>query len=238
MSLCGKFCTAPCRGGRLCLPDVSGIHRTSLFAVRPQLCLRRPTFSVAPEKVGKKMRLDAVYIARSRARFCLTPSSGANLQPCRWFSVRINVLHAVTGKRHQLRYYSFPEYSAGYDPAQHVVWADAHIGAYADAFCIPQQGVLPSPCVETAPDGSVVPRRRRCSVALQRDFRVLAAMFFYGLILWHRGTIRFASSASFCPLFLARQTEPNCKPAKRLQFGEDEQRNGRDLPLAAGRGIA
>ena len=37
--------------------------------------------------------------------------------------------------------------------------------------------------------------------------------------------------------FLARQTEPNCKPAERLQFGEDEQRNGRDLPLAAGRGM-
>ncbi len=127
MLLRGKFCTAPCRGGRLCLPDVSGIHRTSLFAVTPQLCLRRPTFSVAPEKVGKKMRRDALYCALMRANF-FTPSSGANLQPCRWFSVRINVLHAVTGKLHQLRYCSFPEYSAGYDSAQQVVGADAHIG--------------------------------------------------------------------------------------------------------------
>ena len=81
------------------------------------------------------------------------------------------------------------------------------------------------------------PRRRRWSSALQRDSRVLAAAFCYGLILWHRGTVRSASSASFCILFLTSQTEPNCKPAKRLQFGEDEQRNGRDLPLAAGRGM-
>ena len=31
--------------------------------------------------------------------------------------------------------------------------------------------------------------------------------------------------------------KPKHKPAKRLCFGKDEQRNGRDLPLAAGRGI-
>ena len=30
------------------------------------------------------------------------------------------------------------------------------IGAYVDAFCIPRQRVLPSPCVATAIDGSVV----------------------------------------------------------------------------------
>ena len=40
-----------------------------LNAVTPRLLLRRPTFSVLPEKVGKKMRLDAFYIARCRARF-------------------------------------------------------------------------------------------------------------------------------------------------------------------------
>ena len=33
------------------------------------------------------------------------------------------------------------------------------------------------------------------------------------------------------------EEKPNRKPAQRLRFGEDEQRNGRDLPLAAGRGI-
>ena len=85
--------------------------------------------------------------------------------------------------------------------------------------------------------GALSPRRRRCSLDLQRDFRVLAAMYFYGLILWLAVQSDPHPSASFCPLFLARQTEPNCKPAKRLQFGEDEQRNGRDLPLAAGRGM-
>ena len=61
------------------------------------------------------------------------------------------------------------------------------------------------------PMGALSPRRRRCSIALQKAFRVLAAMFFYGLILWHRGTIRFASSASFCPLFLARQKKWVCE---------------------------
>ena len=38
---------------------LSGFTGTALFAARPQLLLRRPTFSVLPEKVGKKRRLDA-----------------------------------------------------------------------------------------------------------------------------------------------------------------------------------
>ena len=59
--------------------------------------------------------------------------------------------------------------------------------------------------------GALSPRRRRCSSDLQRDFRVLAAAFFYGLHLWHRGTIRSTSSASFCPLFLARQKKWVCE---------------------------
>ena len=58
------------------------------------------------------------------------------------------------------------------------------IGAYVDVLLFPQQGVLPPPCAATVIDESVVPRRRRCSPDLQRDFRVLSAMFFYGLILW------------------------------------------------------
>ena len=49
--------------------------------------------------------------------------------------------------------------------------------------------------------GALSPRRRRCSSALQKEFRVLAAMFFYGLILWHCGTIRFASRRLFLPTF-------------------------------------
>ena len=58
--------------------------------------------------------------------------------------------------------------------------------------------------------GALSPRRRRCSPVLQRDSRVLAAAFFYGLILWHRGTIRFASSVSFCILFLTSQKKYAC----------------------------
>ena len=34
---------------------------------------------------------------------------------------------------------------------------------------------------------------------------MLAAAFFYGVLLWHRSTIRFVSSVSFCILFLTSQ---------------------------------
>ena len=54
------------------------------------------------------------------------------------------------------------------------------IGAYVDGPLFPRQGVLLFPCVATVIDESVVPRRRRCNIALQRDFRVLAATCFYG----------------------------------------------------------
>ena len=40
------------------------------------------------------------------------------------------------------------------------------------------------PARQLLPMGALSPRRRRCSAALQRDSRVLAAMFFYGLIQW------------------------------------------------------
>ena len=38
---------------------------TALFAARPQPCLRRPTFSVLPEKVGKKRRWIRIGLYRS-----------------------------------------------------------------------------------------------------------------------------------------------------------------------------
>ena len=57
------------------------------------------------------------------------------------------------------------------------------------------------PAQQLLPMGALSPRRRRCSVALQRDFRVLAAAFFDGVILWHRSTIRFASRRIFLPTF-------------------------------------
>ena len=44
------------RGGRLCPSSFPVFTGIASFAETPQLCLRRPTFSVAPEKVGKKRR--------------------------------------------------------------------------------------------------------------------------------------------------------------------------------------
>ena len=105
------------------------------------------------------------------------------------------------------------------------------IGESVDAFCIPRQRVLPAPCAATATDGSVVPRRRRCSPALQRDSRVLAAMFFYGLIQWLAVQSDPHLSASFCPLFLARQKKWVCEataaasPHQR-HSGETGQKGG------------
>ena len=40
------------------------------------------------------------------------------------------------------------------------------------------------PARQLPPMGALSPSRRRCSVALQKDSRVLAAMLFYGVILW------------------------------------------------------
>ena len=65
LSLRSRFCAAPCRGGRPCPPDVSGIHRTSSFVVTPQPSLRGPTFSAFPEKVGKKRRWMRIGLYRS-----------------------------------------------------------------------------------------------------------------------------------------------------------------------------
>ena len=108
------------------------------------------------------------------------------------------------------------------------------IGAYVGALLFPQQRVLPSPCAATIIDGSVVPRRRRCSIALQKEFRVLAAAFFYGVLLWHRGTIRFVSSASFCPLFLAQQKKWVCEATVAVSLqprksGESGQKGRQSL---------
>ena len=76
-----EFCSEPWTGGRLCPPCLSHtfvgadahigpfvrIHRTSSVAVTLQLCLQRPTFSVLPEKVGKKRRRGRA-ILRAHAR--------------------------------------------------------------------------------------------------------------------------------------------------------------------------
>ncbi len=42
----------------------------------------------------------------------------------------MNVPHAFAGRLNQFRFYSFSEYLADYDIAQHVVGADVGIGPY------------------------------------------------------------------------------------------------------------
>ena len=52
---------------------LSGFTGTASFAVTPQPCLRRPTFSVAPEKVGKKMRWRRVILRVDAREFLAAP---------------------------------------------------------------------------------------------------------------------------------------------------------------------
>ena len=56
------------------------------------------------------------------------------------------------------------------------------------------------------PMGALSPRRRRCSVDLQRVYRVLAAMFFYGVLLW-----------------LAVQSDPYSAPLFAYFFWQDRR---------------
>ena len=65
---------------------------------------------------------------RADARDFFDALTGARRIHLQWFIVPRNVLHAFAGRLHQFRFCSFPEYSACYDSAQHVVGADAHIG--------------------------------------------------------------------------------------------------------------
>ena len=67
--------------------------------------------SVLPEKVGKKMRWKTIYGAYAQILF--SALTGAELQPFRWLSVRINVLHAVIDRLNQFQFCSFPEYPTG-----------------------------------------------------------------------------------------------------------------------------
>ena len=69
LSLSGQICTAGCRDGRLCPRDISGWHRSAIDAVRPQLCLRRHTFSGLSEKVCKKRRWRTIYGAYAQILF-------------------------------------------------------------------------------------------------------------------------------------------------------------------------
>ena len=62
--------------------------------------------------------------------------------------------------------------------------------------------------------GALPPRRRRCSSALQRDSRVLAAMFFYGVILW-----------------LAAQSDPHPAPLFAHFFWQGRKSGSAKQPL-------
>ena len=52
---------------------LSGFTGTASFAVTLQLLLRRPAFSVAPEKVGKKMRRRRVILRADAREFLAAP---------------------------------------------------------------------------------------------------------------------------------------------------------------------
>ena len=107
--------------------------------------------------------------------------------------VPTNVLHAFAGRLHQLRFCSSPEYSADYDIAQHVV--GGRCPHQPCKFSAPPANPQMRCCFHSSvfchlfarqllPMGALSPRRRRCSIDLQRVYRVLAAAFFYGVLLW------------------------------------------------------
>ena len=52
---------------------LSGFTGTAVRAATPQLSLRGPTFSVAPEKVGKKMRLGHAILRADARVFLAAP---------------------------------------------------------------------------------------------------------------------------------------------------------------------
>ena len=65
------------------------IHRTASFAATPQLCLRRPTFSALPEKVGKKRRWKRIGLYRGateRARRRMLRPAHGNLPTNLYYS--------------------------------------------------------------------------------------------------------------------------------------------------------
>ena len=109
---------------------LSGFTGTAVRPATPQLCLRRPTFSVAPEKVGKKMRRRRVILRAAARGFLAAPRPERPLraQNCYfpgslWFRRMYYMQLRIDSSR--FRFCPFPEYSACYDSAQHVVGASA-----------------------------------------------------------------------------------------------------------------
>ena len=166
------------------------IHRTAVDAATPRPCLRRPTFSAAPEKVGKKRRWTRFILRADAREFLAAPrperpdgrriaifpiaygSDECTTRICGQPAI-IPVL-LISGILGRLRFRTATQMACHF---------------HGSVFChLPAWKLLSMRALS--------PRRRRCSSALQRDYRVLAAAFFYGLILWHRGTIRYPA-----PLF-------------------------------------
>ena len=108
------------------------------------------------------------------------------------------------------------------------------------------------PARQLLPMGVLSPRRRRCSIALQKAFRVLAAIFFYGLFLW----LAVQSDPHPAPLFAhffwqdrksgspKAQLQCNCqngspvKPDKRADRDIRPYRVRRKITGGAGGGLA
>ncbi len=121
--------------GRAILPALLSVFTgTASFAATLQLSLRGPIlFCLARKEWGEKRRWRRV-ILRAHARDFLAAPRGLNALFGRRIATipmafgSVNVPHAFAGRLHQFWFCSFPEYSADYDVAQHVVGADAHIG--------------------------------------------------------------------------------------------------------------
>ena len=216
-----------------CGPPLAGAHRpsfpvftgTASFAATPHLCLRRPIlFCLARKEWGEKRRWRRVILRAHARDFLAAPrperplraqncddSDGFRFGKCttricgQTASISFLLISGILGRlrcctaccrgrcpHRPCKYWAPP---ANTQMACHF---------HGSVFCHFLARQLLSM-------RALSPRRRRCSLDLQRDSRVLATMFFYGVLLWHRGTIRSVFSASFCPLFLARQKKWVCE---------------------------
>ena len=80
------------------------------------------------------------------------------------------------------------------------------------------------------PMGALSPRRRRCSPVLQKVYRVLAATFFYGLILW----LAVQSDPYPAPLFahFFWQDRKSRPAERRLRCRRIQQQSGANRKMA------
>ena len=106
-----RFFTAPCRGRRLCRPFCP-VSPDYLFCRNAATVAPRASFFCCARKSRQKDALgDAIYCALTRA-ILFDALFGRRIAIFPKLSLPTNVLHAVTGRLHQFRFCSFPEYSA------------------------------------------------------------------------------------------------------------------------------